>query len=609
MKKDNRKAFMILLAISVALFFVFVLIIGSMPVKAAPPVFIMNVWIRSPDGEFSIVADFTASGSGEPYNVYSDRIEFNGQVLANWETQYEYSYATFDSSALSQAPDDPLLSYQDFTVPFEFVPDEGYPDIILFGPVDPGPPPVETFSVVVRYPNGNNGWSSVTLQNVLPDVPVNFNSNGTVTQDGRSLGSIPGTWDYATLDKNILNELSGSDLRDYVTSTSFTVPFEYTFFSASVIIFFNDNSTPPPPETVELNVYAPVNNQWVLIYEGDILKDFPYTFGDGSITSEAGTLVSDSRLEGFQYISLNTDILSQPVESESLVNYINGEVPYEQAFSSGAVWVIYFNAYEPPLSVPVLSIDNDFVLHWTKSSDEDIISYQLNINGNVVNQTYPLMTSYDCYAQIDDVGHYTFQVRAVQNKGGTFFYSDWSNSVAYVASEPVISQFEISDNVLSYSFSGPKSLGDLYQVDQIINSDISPGSYTYDLSSYVSGLYGFKLIVQNKYGQVVSDSLDFYVGFSNDTNGTFYSIGVIMGNIVSMFDSIEFFGISLWMMMCTSFVITLIIPFICIFVLPSSPVRHGYTPRGGNGKRSHSDGSASDSHPDDVRGRMQQYGD
>ena len=219
------------------------------------------------------------------------------------------------------------------------------------------------------------------------------------------------------------------------------------------------------------------------------------------------------------------------------------------------------------------------------------------------------MTSYDCYAEIDEVGHYTFQVRAVQNKGGTFFYSDWSNSVAYVASEPVISQFEISDNVLSYSFSGPKALGDLYQVDQIINSDISPGSYTYDLSSYVSGLYGFKLIVQNKYGQVVSDSLDFYVGFSNDTNGTFYSIGVIMGNIVSMFDSIEFFGISLWMMMCTSFVITLIIPFICIFVLPSSPVRHGYTPRGGNGKRSHSDGSASDSHPDDVRGRMQQYGD
>ena len=176
---------------------------------------------------------------------------------------------------------------------------------------------------------------------------------------------------------------------------------------------------------------------------------------------------------------------------------------------------------------------------------------------------------------------------------------------------PVINRFEIVDKTLYYDFGGTLATGTLYRSGASISDDISVGAYNFDLSNISDGLYSFRLTVTNKYGTISSGTIDYFVGFANDTYGTFYSVGVIMEQIVDLLKDVQFFGISLWMLLCTSFVITLIIPFLCIIVLPSRGI-HGYSPRGGNDTKSKNDGSAHDKFVDkdgneNVRARMQQY--
>ena len=99
------------------------------------------------------------------------------------------------------------------------------------------------------------------------------------------------------------------------------------------------------------------------------------------------------------------------------------------------------------------------------------------------------------------------------------------------------------------------------------------------------------MTVENKYGKIESESLAYYSKFEHDKFGAFYAMGVIMDDLVDMLDSIQILGISLWMFLCTSFVITIIIPLICIIVIPSGAV---FSTRGGNhyGKREERDASS-----------------
>lgn len=591
MKNDTfSRVLPFLLALIVAVAF----IIGVVAVEvSAAPAAIMVYW---PDGNGGWDSGSFGSMGFEPFTVSCSSdgtlsVVSNDVVLFQAIVPFQLSSATnsVEILSLNSSPSNSALQqYMTFTLPYEQVMGNGG-NIVCFsytGSVDPPEP--DRISIPVYTPNGVGGWDLQTTISALPNYPINFNSNHTITQDGLDLGSWLGNYTYATLDTSILEKNSSLDLSSYVSSSTLTVPFEISFAYGASIILFNDNYVPPPPDTVELKVYAPVGNSWTLIYQGDILKNFPYTFGNGLITSESGTLVADSRLSGFAYVTLDSDILNDPVKSEDLSKYINGEVPYEQAFSSD-VTIVYFNTYHAPPASPVISIGSDFVVRW--SAVPDASRYQVYVNGQLATNSYPTYTYWDAYHYIDDVGTYSIYVVAVENVGGSPFYSDPSNTVTYVAAAPEITRFEIDseDKVLYYSFTGPKALGTLYRSSVVLEQNISVGSYNLSLSELSGGLYGFQLTARNKYGSVTSDSLDFYVGFENDTNGTFYSIGIFIGNTIEMLDSVEFFGISLWMMLVTAFIITLIIPFLCIIVLPSRGFGRAYTPRGGNGRRSSSE--------------------
>ena len=591
MKNDSFSRVLLFL---LALILAFAFFIGvAVKVSAAPSV----VTVYFPDGNGGWQSsEFPNTMGSEPitfsYRDGSVIVESNGVVLLQaLFDSFPLLYGTNSTELLSISsdPSNPQLEqYTFFTLPFEQVLTYGG-NVVLFsytGSVEPPEP--DRVSVRVYIPNGVGGWDVQTMISVLPNYPVNFNSNRTITQDGLDLGSWLGNYAYATLDTSSLNKNSSSDLTSYVSSSTLTVPFEISFSRDSSIILFNSNYTPPPPDTASLKVYAPVGDTWTLIFEGPILKGEPYTFANGLVSSDAGPLVSDSRLSGFTYITLDSDILNGPVKSEDLSKYINGEVPYEQAFTSD-VTVVYFNTYHAPPASPVISIGSDFVVRW--SAVPGAGRYGVYVNGQLVSNPYPSYTYWDAYKYIDEVGTYFIYVVAVENVGGSSFSSEPSNTVTYVAAAPEITRFEIDseDKVLYYSFTGPKAQGTLYRSSVVLEENISAGSYNLSLSELSGGLYGFQLTVRNKYGSVTSDSLDFYVGFDNDTYGTFYSIGIFMGNTIEMLDSVEFFGISLWMMMVTAFIITLIIPFLCIIVLPSRGFGRSYTPRGGNGKRSRKD--------------------
>ncbi len=257
----------------------------------------------------------------------------------------------------------------------------------------------------------------------------------------------------------------------------------------------------------------------------------------------------------------------------------NGVLPSD--FTASSDVHLYFYNYVPVvLSTPVISI-SDGVISWPEIPNAT--GYQLKINGDV--QSGQIAgNSWNAYNNIDDIGSYSISVRALALIGGEFYYSAWSNVLSYEAIAPVINRFEIVDKTLYYDFGGTLAVGTLYRSGASISDDISIGAYNLDLTNIPDGLYSFRLTVTNKYGTISSGTIDYFVGLANDTYGTFYSIGVIMEQIVDLLKDVQFFGISLWMLLCTSFIITLIIPFLCIIVLPSRGV-NGYSPRGGNDEK------------------------
>lgn len=451
MKNDSfSRVLPFLLALIVAVSFIIGVLVVE--VSAAPPV--VTVWFPDGMGGWQS-SDFSMSMGSEPVTFsYRDGqvfAECNGVVLLQGifdAFPLLYGTNSVEPLSLSSDPSNPQLEqYTTFTLPFEQVLTNGGV-VVLFsytGSVDPPEP--DRISIPVYTPNGVGGWDLQTTISALPNYPVNFNSNHTITQDGLNLGSWFGDYTYATLDTSILEKDSTSDLSSYVNSSTLTVPFEISFAYGASIILFNYAYVPPPPDTVDLKVYAPVGDSWTLIYDGPILKGEPYTFANGLVSSASGTLVSDSRLSGFTYITMDSDILKDPVKSEDLSKYINGEVPYEQAFNSD-VTVVYFNTYHAPPASPVISIGSDFVVRW--SAVPDAGRYRVYVNGQLATNPYPTYTSWDAYKYIDEIGTYSIYVVAVENVGGSSFDSEPSNTVTYVAAAPEITRFEIdSEDIFS----------------------------------------------------------------------------------------------------------------------------------------------------------------
>ena len=257
-----------------------------------------------------------------------------------------------------------------------------------------------------------------------------------------------------------------------------------------------------------------------------------------------------------------------------------GSLPFEIEINSNMVISIY--VFEKKLSAPIISYNAVKDTISFRSVDEDayyraIIKYP---DGTEQIRSIPRgYYEFAPYDVVDKVGEVTIFVQAFVTYDRYTTSSERSNGFFWTAAAPVIEEFYIEENILHYKFSGIRTVGSLQQNGRNIVENITPGTYVYEIN-LDGGLYGFTLTAENKYGITKSDLVDYYVGFANDTNGTFYSVGVIMNEIVEMLDSISFFGISLWMMLCTSFIITIVIPFICIFVLPS--FGGGMITRGGN---------------------------
>ena len=67
-----------------------------------------------------------------------------------------------------------------------------------------------------------------------------------------------------------------------------------------------------------------------------------------------------------------------------------------------------------------------------------------------------------------------------------------------------------------------------------------------------------------------------------DEYGIFSFLAEQFNKLVQMYDSFVFFGLSAWQMMISSFVITLIIPFLWTVIIPSAGGESGFLQRGAN---------------------------
>jgi hypothetical protein len=260
-----------------------------------------------------------------------------------------------------------------------------------------------------------------------------------------------------------------------------------------------------------------------------------------------------------------------------------GSLPFEIEVNSYTTdtYVYSVYVYEKALLAPFIRYDETSDTIKFSSVDKDayyraIIKYA---DGTEQIRSIPHgIFEFAPYDVVDKTGEVTVYVQAFVTYDRYTTSSPRSNGVFWTAAAPVIDEFYLEENMLHYKFSGTRAVGSLQQNGRNIVENITPGTYVYEIN-LDGGLYGFTLTAENKYGKIKSDSVDYYVGFVND-NGSFYLIAQVFNGIVDFFKKIEFFGISLWMFLCTSFMITIIIPLICIIVIPS--MGGGMSTRGGN---------------------------
>lgn len=496
-------------------------------------------------------------------SINSSYVVFDGQIVCSFGQTYR-RYTT-DWSVLDGSSDSVNPSTSG-TLPAQISSESLY--VIVYDPIIDDS--AETWYFNLSYPDSTGAMvqSSFTLAvgDLITVEPFGIFANG------NELVTYPACDSLAI----------GDTVREYhsATAPTFSLPYEFELDgTASYFSVYNYLGN------------GDVDNDEVLLelYYPD--KDMNMCIEEFSIPS--GTLLEFTKT-ALWVVGHEEPFFTFPVECNSYTSdamlqhnsaYIpEGSLPFEIEVNSYTTdtYVYSVYVYEKALLAPVIRYDETSDTIKFSSVDEDayyraIIKYP---DGTEQIRSIPHgIFEFAPYDVVDKAGEVTIYVQAFVTYDRYTTSSERSNGVFWTAAAPVIEEFYLEENMLHYKFSGTRAVGSIQQNGRTIVENIISGTYVYEIN-LDGGLYGFTLTAENKYGVTKSDSVDYYVGFANDTNGTFYSVGVIMNKIVDTLDSIKFFGISLWMMLCTSFVITLIIPFICIFVLPSS--MGGMSTRGGN---------------------------
>lgn len=594
----NNKFIAILLALALFVSAAFVGI--SLSANAADTVYL---FLHFPEASGAWSTNAVQVPLNEVVYFNQDSVAVDGWIDPVCDFDKLYSHYSYDT-ALSEMDCNSVPSSMGSALPTERAFTSSM-DVYIFNPSGgdiPVNPPQSSYNLTVYTPDGAGSWASNSVR--VPANMVTYINYDNITVDGWTdpLYTFDKMYVGYSYDSSLYNENS-DNLGSYYWEE---LPTEKQFTADASIFLYGRSAG-----SINLKVVAPNNGVWETIFDGTIGKGL-YYFNAGDVVFEGvSSILEDIRLMDMTNITFDASILSLSPDDD-LSAYVGNTIPYEIAFTEDgqSITAVYFNnsyIYKP--ATPTVTLSPDGVAQWNVI--DNVHSYQVKVNDDVVLNNYRY-TSLDLYEYLDDAGSYFVSVRAVERKGGEFFYSDWSNQVFYQALPPVINRFEIVDGTLYYDFSGLRAVGALERSGLVVRDGIEVGAYNQDLSELPGGLYGFKLTAENKYGKISSQTLDFYVGFQGDTNGTFYSIGQMMNGIVGMLKDIQFFGMSLWMMLCSAFLITVIVPFLCLIVIPSRGAP-GIIPRGGNGKKPKeeskpkNDGSAHSPHGDNVRANMQHY--
>ena len=487
--------------------------------------------------------------------INSSYVVFDGEIVCSFSESYR-RYTT-DASVLN-GPSDNVNPATSGTLPAQISSESLY--VIVYDPIIDDS--AETWYFNLSYPDSTGAMvqSSFTLAvgDLITVEPFGIFANG------NELVSYPSCDSLAV----------GTTVLEYESAITPTYSLPYEFVLSRTSNYFS--------------VYNYIDNENVDGFVLDLYyPDSNYEMFHEQISLPAGTLLEFTETElwivGHAEPLLVFDKICNAYAPIAMTthnsSYIpTGSLPFEVEINEDMVYSVYM--FEKVLSAPVIRYDSSTDTIKFTFVDEDayyraIIKYP---DGTEQIRSIPRgYYEFAPYDVVDKVGEVTIFVQAFVTYDRYTTSSERSNGVFWTAAAPVIEEFYIEENMLHYKFSGIRTVGSLQQNGRNIVENITPGTYVYEIN-LDGGLYGFTLTAENKYGITKSDLVDYYVGFANDTNGTFYSVGVVMNKIVDMLDSIKFFGISLWMMLCTSFVITLVIPFVCIFVLPS----RGFSSRGGN---------------------------
>ena len=435
---------------------------------------------------------------------------------------------------------------------------------------------------VVWYALEDGSWSSHTLEEIPADTLLEIGSSA-IYQEGidAPLFTYPYTYDMYTESYAALDGPS-----DAVSTVSYQLPLEMEANIGYIILHSPQiPSLDGTEDTVELNIVYPAANGVMASFSTYLLDGEVFEITANGIYREGGERLLQFGEPCNAYVFGNVGQYNSDVTPEAAL-------PVELSVYPGMPTISVYN-YAPELDAPFIRYNaEDDSITWNGVPG---YKYQIKTVGPDGNEhlfgTYG-MTEFKIYPYdyVSELGENVVYVRSVMYAGDDTrlpTYSEWSNGVLWTAELPCIDSFYIDGSTLHYSFSGIHAVGTLKQNNLSIDGDLPVGLYEKNLAT-LEGLHGFKLTVANKYGIIESPSLDYYVGFENDTYGTFYAIGRIMDGTIDMLQTVSFFGISLWGYLLTGFLITMIIPFLSLVLLPS----RGVSPRGGNSRDKRGDSDA-----------------
>lgn len=426
---------------------------------------------------------------------------------------------------------------------------------------------------VVWYALEDGSWSSHTLEEIPADTLLEIGSSA-IYQEGIDdpLFTYPYTYDMYTESYAALDGPS-----DAVSTVSYQLPLEMEANIGYIILHSPQiPSLDGTEDTVELNIVYPAANGVMASFSTYLLDGEVFEITANGIYREGGERLLQFGEPCNAYVFGNVGQYNSDVTPEATL-------PVELSVYPGMPTISVYN-YAPELDAPFIRYNaDDDSITWNgvpgykyqiKTVGPDGNEHLFGTYGMTELKIYP-------YDYVSELGENVVYVRSVMYAGDDTrlpTYSEWSNGVLWTAELPLINAFFLDGSELNIDVGGKGTVVELYENGLLIEKDLGVGSLVYELTK--SGLNGYKIVAMNRYGYVSSDTVDYYTGYAGDTFGTFYAIGQIMDKCVTMLNSVSFFGMSLWNMMVTGFLITILISFLTLFVIPSN--NGGFSVKGGN---------------------------